>query len=177
MKIPAALVGALVGALVVAGCGAPRHPSAAPRTSTPAATSAPPTSAPAAQSSESEANRVIAWNHSTGHRLFRRLIVALDSSAAADKSAASGDIAAAASACTRLASAVTAAETEPPVPDPAAARWFTRALARFQESAADCQAGASADDGALIIKGTTAMSEGGTDLSRATAAIRALGGS
>jgi hypothetical protein len=95
---------------------------------------------------------------------------------AADNAAAAGDLGAAGTACRHLASAVTAAESAPAVPDRAAAKWFTRALARYQQSAADCRAGVAGDDAALVGDGSAAMAAGTRDLTHATTAISALNG-
>lgn len=168
---------ALSAAAAIAGCGAAHPgPSLSAASSAPAHSGTP--AAPSTRPSEDEADRVIGWDDSTGRRVLTRLSAAMGATARADKAAAAtGGTAAAQSACARLASAVTAAETSPAIPDPAAARWLTRALARLQESAADCQAGASSDDAALINKGTAAMIAGEADLGRATAAIKTLDGS
>jgi hypothetical protein len=154
--------------LVLAGCGSSGHPAAAP-VSAPAAASA---AAPAASTED----RVSAWYDSTGRRMLARLADALTMTSRADEAAAGGDLSAASSACRHLSSAVTAAESATAVPDRAAAKWFTRALARFQQSAADCRAGVAGDDIALVNEGSAAMTVGSRDLTHATKAISALDG-
>ena len=163
-------------ALAASGCGTstratPRSPAATTQpTASPAAATTP--EAPAADT----AGRVYAWGQSRSGRDLKRLTAALQAISAADRDVAGGDIAAAGTSCARLASAVTSAEAGPPIPYGRAEKWYARSLAKFQESAADCQAGVESDDAALVNEGTAALTEGSNDMARVSAAITALDG-
>ena len=55
-------------------------------------------------------------------------------------------------------------------------RW-ARALAKYDQAAAQCQAGASSQDGLAIQRAGADLSQGNADLARTTRAIKALSGS
>jgi hypothetical protein len=142
------------------------HPVVA--SAAPSATASPARTDPA---STSVASRVIAWNSGPGRTGLNRLhsrLVDVTGQAQAE------DVAGLGRACVKLAAAVTAAQADPPIPDPAAQRWYTRALAQFGKAAADCQAGTDSQDVTMIDKSGTALTAGAGDLANATTAIRAL---
>jgi hypothetical protein len=78
------------------------------------------------------------------------------------------------SACAKIAAAVIAAQGAPQFPGPAAAKWYTRALAQFEKGATECQDGVSSDDAAIIEQALVPINAGSADMVRATAAIKAL---
>jgi hypothetical protein len=85
-----------------------------------------------------------------------------------------GNVSGAASVCATLAEDVTNAQAAPPIPDPAAQFWYTRALADFSKAAADCHAGAQSQDAAMLNESTAALDAGARAMEKVTAAIRAL---
>lgn len=159
-------------ALMLTGCAnSPRAASSRTAGTTPASALA--TSAAPADI----AQQTVAWLHGPGGHALTHLAGTFTSVSAAMQDAAAGDTAAAIKACGRLASAVTSAEAAPAVPDQRSAKWYVRALARYQKGAADCQAGAAADDASIVGDAAAAIDAGNRDLACATSAIKALVGS
>jgi hypothetical protein len=118
------------------------------------------------------ANRVAAWDHGSGGADLHRVVRALGAVSRAD---ASGGLHAVGTACAKIAAAVIAAQGAPQIPDPAAAKWYTRALAKFEQGATECQDGVSSDDAAIIERALAPINAGSADMVRATAAIKSLG--
>lgn len=160
--------------LAIAGCAAstpgPASSPAAAASASTATAAAPATSSPAS----STATRVTAWYSGSGGAALRHLAMELSASSAADEAATSGNIAGAAHACDRLARAVTRAEAAPPIPGPHSQMWYVRALAKFQKSAVDCSADASAGDLSVLSQSTVAMAAGAADIGHVTADIKRL---
>jgi hypothetical protein len=104
--------------------------------------------------------RVSAWFVDGGHAELARLTAAILVVGHASTFAAQG------AACAKLAAAVASAQTGQPVPDPAAQASFASALAEYATSAADCQAGASSHDVALMNKAADATGAATRDILR-----------
>jgi hypothetical protein len=116
-----------------------------------------------------------AWYSGPGGAALRHLAKKLSATSAADEAAASsGNIAGAVRPCDLLAKAVTRAEAAPPIPDRHSQKWYVRALAKFQKSAADCSAGASAGDLSVLTQANAAMAAGAVDISHVTTDIKRL---
>jgi hypothetical protein len=88
-------------------------------------------------------------------------------------------------ACSKLATAVSAAKAGPSIPDASLQGWYARALATLTQAAAYCQAGISVhpygdedtvthQNGAMLSRSASAFATGAGELYRATAEIRAL---
>jgi hypothetical protein len=149
---------AVGAAILLSACGGHTAAPSSSGTSTAASTA----QAPSLQGSTTE--RVDAWFVDGGHAELTRLTAAIIGVGQAPNT-----FAALGAACAKLAAAVASAQAGPPVPDAAAQASFTSALAEYAKSAADCQAGASSHDVALINKAAAATSAGTTDLQRFTA--------
>lgn len=102
--------------------------------------------------------RVSAWFVDGGHAELARLSATIVAVGHASTFAAQG------AACAELAAAVASAQVGPPVPDAAAETLLASALAEFAASAADCRAGASSHNVALMNKAAAATSAGATDI-------------
>jgi len=136
--------------VLLSACGG-RTPS-----SSGTSTAASVTQTPALRGTTTE--RVGAWFVDGGHAELTRLTAAILAVGHASTFAAQG------AACAKLAAAVASAKAGPPVPDAAAEASLTSALAEFAASAADCQAGASSHNVALMNKAAGATSAGARDI-------------
>ncbi len=81
-----------------------------------------------------------------------------------------------AQACAELSSAVSNTEAAGPIPYRPAERWFARGLAKYDQAASECQAGASSQDATAMQRAATDFSEGNADVARADKTIKALSG-
>ena len=107
-------------------------------------------------------DRVVVWYTDIGKPEIALLTGRLDSVGLAPNLAAQG------TACAKLATAVTTARADPPVPDPAAQPWLTGALTEFGKAAADCQAGASSHNTALSDRAAAEIHAATADLKQLT---------
>jgi hypothetical protein len=88
--------------------------------------------------------------------------------------AQAGDFTATAQACSTLSTAVANMEAAGPMPYHPAEKWFARALSKFDESAAECQAGASTQNVSALAQALSEEDAGLADLTKATKAINRL---
>jgi hypothetical protein len=176
---------AIVGGLIVLGAinnalGANKTPPSKPTAAvTPkaAATSPDPaatTVAPAATSAPaiySTARAVVAWYNNGGKDALDD--IGNDMTAIyADIQA--GNYSAVGQDCAQVSTDVTNAQALGPVPYPRAERWMARALAKYSESAAQCQAGVSSQDASAIEEANADMGQGTADIGKAVKAMDAL---
>ena len=164
----------IASAFIVAGCAASTpggHPSPSftPISENPAAASA--SAQPAAASTTSAASAIAAWDSAGGGKALTGLTNALEAAGHADPD----DFTAMGSACSRVASAVTAMQSAGAIPYAPAGKWMTRALAQYSEGSADCQAGVQEQDAEVIAEGVSHISHGTRDLEKATAALKVIG--
>jgi hypothetical protein len=184
---------ALVGGLLVLGVigaaingGKTPKPMAATRPQSPAAASAP-TRASAATSAATPqavakrapapanaARRILAWYHHGGHKALDSITADLG---AVSQDAGDGDYPAVGHDCAALSSDIATAQADGPVPYHPVEKWFARALSKYGEAAAECQAGAGTEDVSSIEQATAEFDAGSTDLAKATKAITSLIGS
>lgn len=153
-KFDGALCSMAVGAaILLTGCGG--HA---------AATSAPSAAASLAQASSFSGNstqRVDAWFNDAGKAELENLTDAIG-----DVQRAPNTAAALGAACGKLADTVASAQAGPQVPNAAAQSSFASALSQFAKAAADCQAGASSNDSALLTSAATEISAGSAELGK-----------
>lgn len=158
---------AVSGTILLSACGghAPAH---SPGTSsavaaTPAqgtSTAATPGQTPG--STVTAIERVDAWFADGGQTELDGLSAAVVAVGQADTPGAS--YAGLDQACVKEAAAVASAQAGPPVPDTAAEDSLSSALAEYAKSAADCQAGASAQDVALLNQAAGETRAGASDV-------------
>jgi hypothetical protein len=184
----ALLAGLLVlGVIGVAINGAKTpKPMAATRPQRPAAASIPTaasaaTSAPAPQAAARKAparakaaRRIRAWYDNGGHAALNAITADLG---AVSQDAGDGNFSAVSRDCATLSGDIATAQAAGPVPYHPVEKWFARALSKYGEAAAECQAGASAEDVSSIEQATAEFGTGSTDLAKATKAITSLTGS
>jgi len=157
------LIAAIAAGILAAGCGSAAAPKPAPVRSS--------FSPVTAVSSQTTQQAVLAWWASGGKADFAALISALGAASTAGKS---GNMAEFATACQQFGHAITTLQSAGPVPDPTSQMWLARALAGYSTGAADCQAGAQADNAALLQQADAAIVAGTADLGQATAALTKL---
>lgn len=155
----------------------PQRPAAA---STPTAASAA-TSATAPESAAKKAparvkaaRRILGWYDNGGHEALNSITAGLG---AVSQDAGDGNYPAVGQDCATLSGDIAAARAAGPVPYHPVEKWFARALSKYGEAAAECQAGASAEDVSSIEQATAEFDTGSTDLAKATKAITLLTGS
>jgi hypothetical protein len=143
----------------------PAHPRLGPSASaTPsqrppqASASASATPSPASPSSASIRDQVSSWFVNGGRAELDLLSARVTAVGLAQTYAAAGR------ACSELATAVTAAQADPPIPDAPAQTWLTRALANFGTAAAICQQAATAHSLALLNKAAVPMRAANADI-------------
>jgi len=164
--------GGLVILFVIAGMIGAHSRSKPPASANPAAATARASASPRASSTTTTmSDRVIAWVAGPGGTALDGLMSALSP---VQPAAQSENISPTGSACSQLARAVTTAEAAPPIPDPAAQKWYARALVQYEQAAAYCQAGVSSMNTASIEKATAAIDAGNTDIAHTMAAVNAL---
>jgi len=111
-------------------------------------------------------DRVVVWYTDVGKAELALLTARVDSVGLAGSLAAQGQ------ACSKLAAAVTTARADPQIPDAAARTWLAQALAQYARSAADCRAGASSHDSALIDQAAAATRAATGDIQQFDADIK-----
>jgi hypothetical protein len=163
IRLPA-LVLVLTG--TVAGCGSGGHAGPSPATTT--ATAGSTSAAAGGPTSSSRASKILAWSEGPGGAAFRQLGKTIEFVAGA---AVEGK----ASACAKVAAAVTAAQAAPPIPDAAASRWYVKALAQYQKGMNECLAGTSAGDPSTLKQEGRAITIGTTDLFHVEAVLKSIG--
>jgi hypothetical protein len=67
-------------------------------------------------------------------------------------------------ACSALATAVMTAQADPPIPDPAAQVWLTKALNEFGKAAAICATGSASHSLAVVNEAAVPMRAATTDI-------------
>ncbi|MGO8959110.1 MAG: hypothetical protein ACLQFR_17345 [Streptosporangiaceae bacterium] len=164
MKIGAGIL----TAAVLAGCATTvTHHAKAP----PAVPAATQPAAPAAATAPTAGQKVLAWYGTGGSGALNGIVAALGQ---VQQQGEAGNLAGTGQACAQLATALTSAEALPPIPYPRAEQWFARALAKYQEAAANCEAGAASGDLTAITRATAEMGTADTYLAKTTSAIRGL---
>lgn len=161
MRFGAPVLGLAALAALATACS-----SAAPHRqppTTPAAAS-PSASAPSASPG------ILTWVRGQGGRDFERVGGQLKADAAAPGSGP----AATARGCTKLAAFISKVQQDAPVPDATAQRYYALALTNWQTGAADCQAGATASDAALLKASAEHFNAGSADFAKAARRILAL---
>lgn len=179
------IVLAIVGGFIVLGAinnalGANKTPPSKPTAAaTPkaAATSPDPVATTAAAAAttapaiDSTARAVVTWYHNGGKTALDAIENDLNTiytdTQAGNYSAVGQD-------CAQVGTDVTNAQALGPVPYPRAEKWMARALAKYSEAAAECQAGVSSQDASAIEEGNTDMGQGTADIDKAVEAINAL---
>ena len=164
MRIRLATV-VIVFAGTVAGCGSAGH---ARPSSAASAASAGSTSAAAGSVASTRASKILAWSDGSGGAAFRHLGEVIQAAAGA---AVEGK----ASACAKVAAAVTAAQAAPPIPVAAASRWYVKALAQYQKGMGECRALTSAVAGSTLRQEGQAITIGTTDLFHVEAVLKSIG--
>ena len=166
------VIGGLVALSVIAGiAGAHGKGEPAASASTAAATGRASAFPRASSTTATMRDRMVAWIAGPGGTALYGVTSALG---AVHSAGQSENGSAMGSACSQLVSAVMTAQTAPAIPDPAAEKWWVRALAQYEQAAAFCQAGVSSMNTATIEQASAAMSVGNTDIAHTTAAVDAL---
>jgi hypothetical protein len=124
--------------------------------------------------STGSAASVVSWYHGRGGAAFTSLTKVLDHVSRAE---ASGGATAFGRTCPQIASAVSTAQGEPPIPAATAAAWYTKALAGYQESVTDCENGVSTHNTGTLRLAEAEVNAADVDLNKAAAIlITALSG-
>jgi hypothetical protein len=76
--------------------------------------------------------------------------------------------------CVQLASAVTKLQANGPMPDDRAEKWLARALAEWNEGAAQCEAGANSENSEMMVQSADEVNQGTNDLARVTKLVSNL---
>ncbi len=79
--------------------------------------------------------------------------------------------------CQQLSTAVTNLQTDGPMPYRPAEKWLARALALWNEGAAQCAAGASSENPAILVRSGGEVNKGTNDINRTTRLVSDLIGS
>lgn len=79
--------------------------------------------------------------------------------------------------CAQLSAAVTNLQADGPMPYRPAEKWLARALALWNEGAAQCEAGANSENPEMLVQSADEVNKGTNDLGRATKLVGGLIGS
>jgi hypothetical protein len=146
----------------------PAQPPLTPATALTPLPSLPPTAGPsAAPSSASTEDQASEWFVNGGQAELNLLAARVDAVGLAARTT----YAALGKACSGLATAVMTAQADPPIPDPAAEAWLTKALDEFGKAATICERGAAAHSRTLLNEAAGPIRTATTDISQARQAI------
>jgi hypothetical protein len=149
---------AIIVGIVMALSGGSKKPTAKTVSNTPAASTSAPTTA----------QQVASWETQYGSSLTN--IVNDFTSVSKDAS----NPTALAVDCQKIASDVTTAQGQPPIPNSATQSDWSSALSSYASGAQDCTQGLENNDATMINKATTEFSQGNTSLDAASASIQSL---
>jgi hypothetical protein len=127
-----------------------------------------PSAAPSSAQPRSVSGRVAAWRHGPGMAALRALDARL---AVMLQATSSGNITTSARSCSELGTAIVKARAAPPIPDPVAQTWYTKALTEFGQAASECQSGTLSKDPTVVAGAAAAANRGTEDLKKADALI------